>query len=296
MRGRGDETVAPAGNFIDFHVHPSTSEYLLEALGPFFEATKRFFRAEIPVRTVEEMVAEFEASGVFGVLLAWDAHTSTGLPPVTNDFVADVVRRYPQTFTGFASVDPHKGKEAVAELERAVEELGLVGLKLHPVAQDFRPDDPRYFPLFEKAADLGVPVLLHTGNTGLGAGTPGGMGMKLERARPIYLDTLAAEFPELTIVGAHPSWPWQDEMIMVALHKSNVYIDLSGWSPKYFPESLKREIAGRLQDKVLFGTDYPFITHSKWLEAFDALGYPEGVRRKVLRDNAAKLLGLSDTH
>jgi predicted TIM-barrel fold metal-dependent hydrolase len=276
---------------IDIHVHPSTSEYLERALGPFFEATKRFFRTDIPVRTLEEMAQEFAEAGVFGVLLAWDAETTTGLPPVTNDFIAEVIRRYPETFAGFASVDPHKGKKAVDELARAVEELGLIGLKLHPVAQDFRPDDPKFFPLFEKAADLGIPALLHTGNTGLGAGMPGGMGMKLERARPIYIDTLAAEFPDLTIIGAHPSWPWQDEMIMIALHKKNVYIDLSGWSPKYFPESLVREIGGRLQDKVLFGTDYPFITHEKWLAAFEAFGFDESVVRKVLRDNALSILG-----
>jgi predicted TIM-barrel fold metal-dependent hydrolase len=276
---------------IDIHVHPSTAEYLERALGPFFEATKRFFRTDIPVRTLEEMAQEFAEAGVFGVLLAWDAETATGLPPVTNDFIAEVIRRYPETFAGFASVDPHKGKKAVDELARAVEELGLIGLKLHPVAQDFRPDDPKFFPLFEKAADLGIPALLHTGNTGLGAGMPGGMGMKLERARPIYIDTLAAEFPDLTIIGAHPSWPWQDEMIMIALHKKNVYIDLSGWSPKYFPESLVREIGGRLQDKVLFGTDYPFITHEKWLAAFEAFGFDESVVRKVLRDNALSILG-----
>jgi len=234
---------------IDFHVHPSTREYLELALGPFFEQTQKFFKARIAVRTEEEMVAELEAEGVFGVLLAWDAETYTGLPPVSNDYVASVVRRFPERFVGFASVDPHKGHAAVEELERAVRELGLVGLKLHPVAQNFRPDDDRFYPLFAKAAELGIPVLIHTGNTGLGAGTPGGMGMKLERARPIYLDTLAAEFPELTIVGAHPSWPWQDEMIMIALHKSNVYIDLSGWSPKYFPEALVREMKGRCRTK-----------------------------------------------
>lgn len=277
---------------IDFHVHPSTREYLETALGPFFEETKKFFRSEIPIRTEEQMAAELEAAGVLGVLLAWDAQTYTGLPPVTNDYVASVVRRFPERFLGFASVDPHKGAGAVEELERAVGQLGLVGLKLHPVAQNFRPDDERFYPVFAKAAELGIPVLLHTGNTGLGAGTPGGMGMKLERARPIYLDTLAADFPELTIVGAHPSWPWQDEMIMVALHKRNVYIDLSGWSPKYFPESLVREMKGRLQDKVIFGTDYPFITHSKWFEAFESLGVEERVARKIFVDNAAKVLGV----
>lgn len=277
---------------IDVHVHPSTREYLEVAMGPFFEETKKFFRSEIPIRSEDEMAAELEEADVLGVLLAWDAETYTGLPPVTNDYVASLVERFPERFIGFASVDPHKGEAAVAELDRAVGDLGLKGLKLHPVAQDFRPDDQRFYPVFARAAELDIPVLLHTGNTGLGAGTPGGMGMKLERARPIYLDTLAADFPELTIIGAHPSWPWQDEMIMVALHKKNVYIDLSGWSPKYFPESLVREMKGRLQDKVLFGTDYPFITHSRWFEAFDSLGVEDATAHKILVANAAKVLRL----
>ncbi len=275
---------------IDCHVHPSTSEYLEKAMGPFLEETRKFFKSEIPVRSEEEMARELAEADVFGVLLGWDAETYTGLPPVSNDYIASVVDRFPDRFVGFASVDPHKGNAAVDELERAVRDLGLKGLKLHPVAQDFRPDDERFYPIFAKAAELDIPVLLHTGNTGLGAGTPGGMGMKLDRARPIYLDTLAADFPELTIIGAHPSWPWQDEMIMVALHKKNVYIDLSGWSPKYFPESLVREMKGRLQDKVLFGTDYPFITHAKWFDAFETLEVDEAVAQKILVENARRVL------
>lgn len=277
---------------IDVHVHPSTEEYLKSALGPFTEATEKYFRTSIPIITIDEMAAEFEADDVLAVLFAWDAETATGLPPVTNDYIADAVRAHPDRFRGFASVDPHKGDAAIAELDRAVSELGLIGLKTQAGAQDFRPDDRQFYPLWEKAAELGIPVLFHVGTTGLGAGTPGGMGVKLDNMRPIYVDTVAANFPDLKIIAAHPAWPWQDEMIAIALHKANVWIDLSGWSPKYFSEPLVREIKTRLQDRVMFGTDYPFITYHKWITAFDELGIPEDVRTKVIKTNAATLLGI----
>jgi predicted TIM-barrel fold metal-dependent hydrolase len=116
---------------IDFHVHSSTAEWLEGSLGPMAEATARFFRTEVRVRTAEEMAAEYEAWDLLGVLLAWDAETATGLPPLTNDRVAEICEAYPRQFVGFASVDPHKA-DCIDELERAVTELGLRGLKVHP--------------------------------------------------------------------------------------------------------------------------------------------------------------------
>ena len=277
---------------IDVHVHPSTREWLVDGLGPFKEATEAHFRTEIPVRTVAEMAEEFRADDVLAVLFAWDAETATALPPTTNDFVAACVADHPDAFVGFASVDPWKGRAAVAELGRAVADLGLCGLKLHPSAQGFSPDDQRFYPLYQAAADLGIPVVFHTGTTGLGAGLPGGGGIKLGLSRPVLLDAVAADFPELQIIGAHPSWPWQDEMLAVAQHKANVWIDLSGWSPKRWSPELTRAVLGSLSDRVLFGTDYPFITFERWLDAFRTHDPSPEVEEKVLRGNAARLLGI----
>ena len=276
---------------IDVHVHPSTSEGLA-GWGELLAATERHFRTTIPVRSADEMADEFRADDVMAVLLAWDAETASGIPPVTNDSIAELVARHPDTFLGFASVDPWKGKAALQELRRAIGELGLRGLKLHPSAQGFAPNDQRFYPLYETAIDLGIPILFHTGTTGLGAGIPGGGGIKLGYSRPIFLDDVAADFPELTIVGAHPSWPWQDEMLAVAQHKTNVWIDLSGWSPRKWSPELTKAVLGPLQDRALFGTDYPFITFSKWLEAFQSHGPTPEVEDKVLRANACHLLGL----
>lgn len=158
--------------------------------------------------------------------------------------------------------------------------------------QGFDPADAAYRPLWETLAELGLPVVVHTGQTGIGAGTRGGYGFRLGYSNPMLLDEVAADHPELTLIFAHPSVPWQDEAISVATHKANVYIDLSGWSPKYFPPQLVRAANSFLQDRVLFGSDFPMITPARWLGDFAALDIKEHIRPKILRDNAARLLGL----
>lgn len=275
---------------LDFHVHPSTAEYLEGSLGPYMPGLCSHFRFDIKVRTVEEMAAEYE--GLRGVLLAWDAETATGRPPVTNDFVAGVCARYPERFIPFASVDPHKGEAAITEARRAVRELGMRGFKFQQAAMAFRPSDRQFFPLWEELQALQRPALFHVGTLGLGAGSPGGAQMELDYVRPIHLDTVAANFPDLTIICAHPAFPWQQEMIAIAQHKANVHIDLSGWAPKYIDPELVREVRGRLQDKALFGTDYPFIEPQRWLAEFDAWEMNDDVREKVLWRNAERILGI----
>ena len=261
-------------------------------MGPFREATEKYFRTEIPIRSVDEMADEFRADDVLAVLFAWDAESASGLPPVTNDFIASCVDRHPDAFLGFASVDPWKGRAAIEELRRAVVDLGLRGLKLHPSAQLFEPNDRRFYDLWAAAAELDIPVLFHTGTTGLGAGLPGGGGIKLRYSQPMLIDDVAADFPELTIVCAHPSWPWQDETLAMAQHKTNVWIDLSGWSTRRWSPDLTRAVLGPLQDRALFGTDYPFIRFGKWLDAFRGHEPTPEVEEKVLIGNARRLLRL----
>jgi len=278
---------------IDMHVHLPTASFLQGAIKPFTAAAEKFFRTSVPLRQMEEVARHYEDLDIIGVLLAWDAETATGLPPLRNDEVAEIVRRFPGRFIGFASVDPWKGKRAVEEIERAITELGLKGAKFHPGVQAFHPNDPRFYPLYAKISELGVPALFHTGTNGLGAGVAGGMGIKLDYTRPIYLDQVAADFPALTIIGAHPAWPWHEEMLAIIGHKANVLMDLSGWSPKYIPKVIMDEARTRLQDRILFGSDYPFIMPERWLADFDALeGFAPPVRQKILYDNAAKILKL----
>ncbi len=276
---------------IDFHVHLPIAEFMDVAIGKYRAGAEAFFHREVKLRDIQEIAGYYAEQDMVGVLLAWDAETATGQKPLRNDTVAEIVRRFPQQFIGFGSVDPHKGDRAIAEAERAVRDLGLSGMKFHPGVQAFSPTDPRFRPLFERIAALGVPALFHTGTSGLGANMPGGGGVKLDYTRPIHLDSLATDIPSLTIIGAHPSWPWEQEMIAILQHKPNVYNDLSGWSPKYIPEALLREASGRLNHKFLFGSDYPFITPDRWLADFERVGgWSDEAKRALLWGNGQRLL------
>jgi len=273
---------------IDIHTHVPTPP------GGGSSATQeqmdRYFGGASNRGTIEEMYEMYVELDIFAVIFGVDAETTSGHPYTGNDYTAEIVKRYPDRFLGFASVDPHKGKAAVNEMERSVKELGLRGLKLHPISQAFFPNDTRFYPLWEKCAELGVPVLFHSGQTAVGAGIPGGGGLKIKYAQPIHMDDVAADFPELNIIMAHPGVPWQEEQLSIALHKPNVYIDLSGWSPKYFRPILVQYANSLLQNKVLFGSDFPALTPQRWLGDFENLELKPEVRQKILLDNAAKLL------
>ncbi len=136
-------------------------------------------------------------------------------------------------------------------------------------------------------------VLFHTGQTGIGAGLPGGRGIKLRLSDPMLLDDVAADFPELRIVMAHPGVPWADAAISVATHKANVFMDLSGWLPKYFPPQLVRQLSTLLRTKVLFGSDFPVITPDRWMESFAELQVKDDAKPLIYKENAAHLLGLT---
>ena len=277
---------------VDLHVHLPVPEWLDGSMGPYRANTERYFRSKVEPKTPDELADDYARDEVFGILLAWDAETATHRPPLSNDLVGSIVRRHPDRFAFFAGVDPWKGKAAVTELERAVRDLGAIGAKFHPSLQDFYPSDERHFPLWEKAAELKIPCLFHTGTSGIGAGLPGGQGIKLDPARPIHLDLVAARFPTLEVIAAHFGWPWHLELIAMALHKRNIHLELSGWSPRYYPAELTREIAGRLSSQTLFGSDYPFLKPARVLDELQAVPMAPAVRAKILRENAVGLLKL----
>ena len=266
---------------------PGLSEYGIEP------GLRQMFRMTEESISIEKMAETYRAIDTIAVIFSVDAETETGDLPDPNDYVAQTVDSYSDVFVGFCSVDPRKGKAAVEELERSVLSLGLRGLKLHPIHQAFFPDDPTFTPLFSKAEELGIPVLMHSGYAAAGANAPGGGGFELAYSRPIpHVDSLAARHPDLTIIMAHPAWPWIQEQVAVALHKANVFIDLSGWAPRYIPKELIVEASGRLRKKVLFGSDYPYISPVTWLEQFQDLDIREEARPLILHDNAARILNL----
>jgi hypothetical protein len=279
---------------IDIHTHVEIDSEGHGSLSPaLFGASAEYFKSEAHRQpTIDEIAAYYRERDMVAVTFTVDAEHATGHRRISNVEVAEGCARNADVLIPFASIDPWKGPAGVEEARRLVTEHGVRGFKFHPSIQAFSPNDPMAYPLYEAIEELGAIALFHTGQTGIGAGVPGGAGIKLKYANPMLIDDVSADFPELRIILAHPSFPWQDEALAVATHKPYVYIDLSGWSPKYFPPQLVRYANTLLQDKVLFGSDYPVLTPDKWLAAFDQLEIKPEVRPKILKENAARLLGI----
>ena len=272
---------------IDFHVHLPTPDWLDGSMAGYVEAAEAYFGSTVQRQSLGELADRYRQLDVRAVLLAWDAETATGRPRVPNETVAAACEEYPDAFTGIGSVDPHK-ESAVDEVAN-IAALGLRGVKFHPSLQAFAPDDPTYWPVFAACQQHGLLALFHTGTSGIGARQPGGQGIRIDYAHPLKLDAVAAAHPRLTVVAAHFGWPWQMDLIAVALHKTNVCIDISGWSPKRIPPEVVRELKGRLSGQFVWGSDFPFITPERCLAELDELGLASST---LLHDNAARILGL----
>ena len=277
---------------IDVHVH-LCDELTLSSKGDRPKQMARYFGRERKPVSIDEMADQYRQRKMMAVIMNTTDETVTGLTPVPNDHIAAGVRKHPEVFLGFGVIDPWQGKVALREIKRCKEELGLHGIgELNPARQHFFPNDTRFYPLWEEAQKLGLPILFHSGMAAAGAGTPGGMGTKLKYTQPIHLDDVAADFPELKIISAHPSWPWGSESLAIARHKSNFYIDLSGWAPKYFTPELVQYVNSIIQDKAMFGSDWPALGVERWMEEFQQLNIKPEVKQKILLDNAKKFFGL----
>ncbi len=269
----------------DLHGHLSMDDELLAAAA-------KYFKGEPYHPTVPQIAEDYRSKDMAAVVFTVDSELTTGHPTLSNEEIAEAAEEHADVLVPFASVDPARGAAGIRAARRLVEQHGVRGFKFHPSIQAFEPNDRRVYPLWEELESLGVPALFHTGQTGIGAGLPGGRGIKLRYSDPMLLDDVAADFPGLTIIMAHPSVPWQDAAIAVAQHKANVYIDLSGWSPKYFPPQLVKAANGLLKRKVLFGSDYPLLTPERWLRDFEQLEIKDDVRPLIMKDNAVRALGL----
>ena len=279
---------------IDTHVHVeqdgqgccSLDQGLLDASAKYFKADDN------RTPTVEDLAVYYRERNIGAVVFTVDATTALGHPALSSEEIIDRCAAHDDILMPFASVDPLAGAEAAARV-RALADRGAHGFKFHPSLQAFQPNDPAHHPLWEAIEETGLPTVFHTGQTGIGAGLPGGRGIKLRYSDPMLLDDVAADFPGMTIILAHPSVPWQDAAISMATHKSNVYIDLSGWLPKYFPAPLVRAINGLLRHKVLFGSDYPVLSPDRWMTSFESdLEIKPEVVPLVMKQNAIGVLGL----
>ncbi|WP_062289166.1 amidohydrolase family protein [Demequina phytophila] len=278
---------------IDMHVHVEVDGHGHASLpSDLAEAASRYFKADGPRPELDAIAGYYRERRMAAVVFTVDAETHLGHPPLDSAEIAAGAAAHADVLIPFGSVDPHRD-DAVDRIHRLVEDHGVRGFKLHPTVQGFDPSDERWYPMYAAIQDAGVPALFHTGQTGIGAGLPGGRGLRLALSNPMLLDGVAADFPDLQIIMAHPSVPWQDEALAVATHKHNTWIDLSGWSPRYFPESLVRAANSYLKDRVLFGTDFPLLTPDRWLDDVQQTALRPERLGAILKDNAVRLLGLA---
>lgn len=278
---------------IDVHTHPQTEEFLA-AMGARRSQMAKHFKRQQEVVSFAAQADAYRERKMMAVIVNSDSETTSGIKGAPNDLLGKAQADHPDVFLAFAGIDPWKGKAAIAEIRRCVEEFGIRGVgELNPARQRFLPNDRRFFEIWETCAELGLVVMFHSGFPGGGAGTPGGMGYTLENARPVpYVDEVAAELPELNIISAHPGWPWHLDNLAMVWHKSNVFMDLSGWAPKHLPPEVVRYADSVVSDRVLFGSDWPVITVERWMSEFEDLPLKEDSRRKILLENAVRLFGL----
>jgi uncharacterized protein len=283
MRPNPDELVA-----IDVHTHVLAS---VDG-GSGAEAGVEHVFGSSERLSVPELAAYYRERRM--ACVAFTVDRAGAEPAVTNEEIAELAREHADVVIPFASVDPARGAEGVEMARRLIEEHGVRGFKFHPSVQSFYPNDPEVFPLYEVIAEHRLPALFHTGHTAVGAGQRAGGGIHLKYSNPMYLDDVAVAVPDMPIILAHPSFPWQDEALSMGMHKPQVYIDLSGWSPKYFPPQLVQYANTLLKEKVMFGTDFPALTPDRWLRDFETLDMKPEVRPLILKENAARLLGLRE--
>ena len=278
---------------IDIHTHAEVSCWNpFDNYGEEYDrAADKYFRSSRRP-TIEETIAYYRERKIGLVMFTVDAEAQMGRRRIPNEEIAEAAQQNQDMMIAFASIDPHKGKMGAREARRLVEEHGVKGFKFHPTVQGFYPQDKMAWPIYEVVAEFGMPAIFHSGHSGIGSGMRCGGGLRLEYSNPMHLDDVAIAFPDMQIVIAHPSWPWQDEALSVAMHKPNVWIDLSGWSPKYFPPQLVQYANTLLKDRVLFGSDYPLITPDRWLKDFAEAGFRDEVKPLILKENAVRLLRL----
>jgi len=251
---------------------------------PIFDSLRRWTKGGIPTSEVPvaATIAMMDAGHVSKSLIsAWVAPRNV---MISNDEVAEFVKQAPDRLVGVGSVDISKPMAAVREIKRCINELGFKAIRVLPWLWEVPPTDRRFYPVYTACAELGVPFCTQIGHTG--------PLMPSEVGRPIYLDQVALDFPELVIVGGHIGYPWTEEAIAVATKHENVYIDTSAYTAKRYPPELIRFLHSHGKRKVLFGTNYPMLTAENALAGLDELALDEESKNLFLYENAKRVFKL----
>jgi len=277
---------------IDYHAHPIFLANLKKD-APLLMAARHFrVREDAFPQTIEGVIKHMDDANIEkAVIMSMDTssvdHWAFKAKTINNDDIAEFVRRYPDRFIGYGSVDPRR-EDAVAETERCIKELNFKGMKFHPGAVRLFPNDEKYFyPIYEKCVELGVPVQSHCGTTGL-------YFTKIKHTMPVYYDDVAVDFPTLKLVLLHFGiGGWHDQAMSVAFRHPNVYLDISGASPRIIPRDLALAANTPFyQNKIIFGTDYPFVGMAQWFNTFNKVmkdTWTDETKKKVFRENALNL-------
>jgi predicted TIM-barrel fold metal-dependent hydrolase len=274
----------------DCHSHWATEKGYLFRTEAERSQQLKIWKTPAEIFTEQQQADYFRKNNVRTILdISWIKELSLEEMRPYHDYVMEVQGKNRDVMFGqWLQFDPRRhGKAAVAEFQRCVEKrVGFVGFAVNGQVTGVPASDPDWDPFYKASIDAGAPVMILTGLTGIGQGLPGGKGIVLDDGHPRHIDRVAARFPELKILAARPAWPWQDEMIAIMLHKPNVSYELHGWGPKQFTPVLKKEISRRMQDRVMFGCDFPVLRYEKVIADWSAEGYSDEVLEKVLHQNA----------
>lgn len=239
----------------------------------------------------ETMLRRMDEAGIEKAFLIAAKIGRLGLPAsyhIPYDLVVDAVKTHPDRFYGLAGIDPYEGMTGVRELERAVSELGFIGAHLYPHWFELAPDHAKYYPFYTKCVELDVPIQMQVGQSLVYSPTSPMRSV----GRPITLDNVACDFPELKIIGIHIGIPWHEEMIAMAWKHANVFIGSDAHAPKHWPDAFVKYLNSYGQDKVIFGTDFPIIDFDRAMKEIGDLGLKPQVLEKFLRRNVEKIYGL----
>ena len=276
-------------NVIDFRFRPNTPETVTGIANSkmWKELCEYIDFAKMKPQSLSEVVSDMDRHNVVrAVITGRDAETTYGAPS-NNDSVISFVKAYPEKFIGFVGLDPHKGMKAIEELKASVTELGMRGAAIDPYLAKMYANDAKYYPIYSKCCELDIPIIFTTGPATL---VPGAI---IDHVAPRYIDIVARDFPDLRIVISHGGYPWVNEAITVAERNRNVYIDLSEYEFSPLSEAYVQAANTMIEDKILYASAHPFVDFKDALATYEKLDFKPEVRRKIMHDNAAKLLGLS---